>query len=465
MENNTHEDITSEDFAQLANILGSSGDVTRKPDKLDVLQGELRSLLGESSTFGAPLSVKMPNGNSIVYRQRKPIEKPDVSSDARRAVPKRSAVQKAVHDAWNGTSAKSIISSRSEAGNLVEQFPIAHELVEYVTGGGEISNVSRMVQRKPPEIHDIEDVADSIDWNLLNRGINSEHIETALSKDKKKVILFMDDRAQPRLTSIKEVLAKYGSPRIIQKADDVAEATGQPHGFYVFELEPDITLFRPKTKDDEPGEIDWSGEDAKRVEDSIDYDEEYIILEDIYERYCSTCGEDIFEKSALPTALKKNKSSESFDARVGDPKGKKKKDHPSTLGDSLVCAFCNTEATEINEHKYNGIFCARHGDRLDKYSRACYECKTESLAEANTAIVCPECSSETTMESKGCGVCGIEFAEDVANDFAAHIADSLFADEKDDNIVEHENSWDDPFAAELADTLFPDVEDSEDSFS
>ena len=91
---------------------------------------------------------------------------------------------------------------------------------------------------KPPKIHSIEDMADSIDWHLLRKGINMEHLETALSKDGNKVMLFMDDRAQPRLAQIKEVLTKFGEPKILQKADEMNEATGQPHGFYIFQLKP-----------------------------------------------------------------------------------------------------------------------------------------------------------------------------------------------------------------------------------
>ena len=58
----------------------------------------------------------------------------------------------------------------------------------------------------------------------------------------------------------------------------------------------------------------------------------------------------------------------------------------------VTCSSCGSTPTEINEHEFNGIFCARHGERLDKYSRACYECNASE--EDDTVVVCPECTSE-----------------------------------------------------------------------
>lgn len=633
MENlNTNDEITGDEFAQLAEDIGSPTPEPREPDALDLVQEELRDLLGDSSAFGAPMTVTTPGGANIVYRQRKPLERTEVSFDSRRATPKRSAVQKAVHDAWNGVgSKKKLAAGGAKSNNLLEQFPLASQLVEYVGGGGDMGNVSRMMSQQAPALHDIEDIADSIDWHLLKKGINSEHIETALSKDKQKVVLFMDDRAQPRLSIIKEILTKFGEAKVLQKADSVSEATGQPHGFYVFELTPDSGILTPKTAD--PTAQDWNNADDKQksMVDSLEDDVEEIILEEIFEPYCSTCGDQLFEETrggrwvrdqaaiaktgaklawtghklgrdigkvkikdkdgvlaagkkgakvlrshglktagkaagklglaaagtaavsygayrgakALHKKFKKNKSSESFDARVGDPKGTKRKDHKSTLGDSLtlesyaaglagkagkalrgakdepagtkkkgkwhafkrgagigaatgysvkaltgrgpglvggalgggaagvahhlikkarkdesiVCSSCSTEATQIDEHRFNGIYCARHGDRLDKYSRTCYECKNESQEEANTLVICPDCSSETTMESLGCDVCGTAFSEDTVNDYAMHLADSLFSSTEDDNLIESEQDWEDPFAAQLADSLFNDEGD------
>ena len=64
------------------------------------------------------------------------------------------------------------------------------------------------------------------------------------------------------------------------------------------------------------------------------------------------------------------------------------------------------------------------------------------------------------MESVGCSVCGTQFSDD-ANDYAGHIADSLFYDECEDGVLESENDWEDHYSMQLADSLFDDVEDDE----
>lgn len=531
MDHETHEDIiTNEEFSEIASIL-SGAPAVEESDKLDDLQAELRELLGDSSSFGAPISVNMPDGKKIVYRQRKPIEHPEVEFDARRAIPKRAEVQKAVHDSCMGKKNK----KKKLSDSIEDKFTVAHELVEYVSGGGALGNVSRMVQQQPPEIHGIEDVADSIDWYLLNKGINSEHLETGISKDQKKIILFMDDRAEPRMTAIKEVLSKFGEPRVLQRADDVSEATNQPHGFYVFEVEPDPALFTPKTRDDTASDKSWAAPDKQKLSDSIEEEDDFI-FEDEFEPFCSTCGEQLFEGSLnespfeirrrIKAAIKRKVGREGrtgyklgkglvraaeevakgtstaaqaaakhgprstgtlrrvlgggvkipHGARVtsmglgkimpdrGGPgrKGQALAYHlvrkGIKLGDSLACSNCNTDATPLDEHEFNGIFCARHGERLDKYSRACYECQHEAKEAENIVVVCPECTSETTMESLGCGICGCEF-NDGTNDFSAHVAESLFYNEADDTVLETENDWSDPFAVELANTLFAEVDE------
>lgn len=370
-------------------------------DRLERLQENVKDALGET-TFGAPTKITAPGGQTIVYRRRQYDGRPDSSAysaerqEQRKATPKRS---QAMGESWKKFAAgKKAITERSDD-SIQSKFPLAHELVEYMSGGGTAGNVARMMDLKPPTIHGIEDVADSVDWHFLNRGINVEHLETALSKDGKQVLVFMDDRAQPRLPQIKEVLSKFGEARILQRADDMSEHTGQPHGFYVFELSPDNALYQPRpNKDPNPKDLTWNPDtpqpnmvDSQEEDDTVE-----VILEEVFEPFCNTCGDQMFEadqrvafkpsaklsdrkynegqKRKASTSLwkktafaaedmndfveakKKNnpntdddyddndgedefsdhKSSEAFDAKVGDPKGKKKKDHPSTLGDSLI---------------------------------------------------------------------------------------------------------------------------------
>jgi hypothetical protein len=509
--------------------------------------------------------------------------------------------------------------------NLMEQFPFAYELVEYVQGGGTASNLTRMLQLKPPVIHGIEDIADSVDWHLLSKGINSEHIETALNKDGTNVLLFMDDRAKPQLPQIKEILNKFGEPRILQKADDIAENTGQPHGFYVFELTPDDGMYEPReVKQPEAG--DWDRDTEKRGanhNESLDISMVESLFAESLEPFCSTCGDQLFEadpRSAFKPStkmadrkfqqgqrIKKSTSAwklkdfsasqedEDYDFTETDDQGEMKakvefgkkakkldkqgrvsasgtgttynmdsleddgsdldeslrrklktlakrkigrvgrqnvkawkaaaKGDHKTLGrlmgtattlrgadkqvrrakriatmpyiaakkvhkvasevkkqagralpdmkkmtktarkvhskslktakalskklpsqrsynpfESLECQNCGTAATPLDEHEFHGYYCARHGNRLDKYSRACNECQTGS---DTCTIACPDCHSKTTMEDTSCGVCGTVFMEDEVTDYAGYMADNMFPYEEDDEIVEMDHNWDD----------------------
>jgi hypothetical protein len=519
-------------------------------DRLEKLQETIHDALKET-TFGKPINLDV-GGNTIVYRRRQYEGRPDsvtyevTREDAKKAQHKRS---KAQTESWKkfATPGKKTLLERGSEGKLrltassdeyetglKGSFPLAYELVEYVQGGGSMDNVSRMTQLKPPKIHGIEDIADSIDWHLLKKGINSEHIETALSKDGNQVLLFMDDRAKTRLPQIKEILTKFGDPRILQKAEDMNETTSQPHGFYVFELTPDTALYTPKKEMTPSADLgDWESDRQQDMQDSL-VDEEAAynaLLESTFEPFCSTCGDKLFEtdsksemaakvkfgkkakkldKKGLPKPagtgttynmdslededndfvemcgpdhkdkkkkndpekdddyedsddeMEKNKSSEAFDARVGDPKGKKKKDHKSTVGDSIDfnCESCSTKATEIDEHAFKGYYCARHGERLDKYSRACYECQEDQKTLDNLVVACPDCNSVTTLESLDCGVCGTVFVEGEVTDYAGNLSDVLAPYDTDDEVVEGEYDWEDnrSFAEELGNTLFSDVE-------
>lgn len=491
-------------------------------DRLKALQENIKDALGETS-FGNPVKLTTPEGQTIVYRRRQYEGRPDAASyevgrtDSRQAVRKRS---KAMGESWKKFSkpGKRTILERTDPSK--SQFPLAQELVEYVNGGGTVNNVSRMVQLKPPTIHEIDDVADAVDWHFLNRGINVEHLETALNKAGDKVLVFMDDRATPRLPQIKEVLNKFGEARILQRADDISEQTNQPHGFFVFELEPDQGIYQPQVSDDpNPKSADWQPDTPQpNMVDSQEDDTVDVLLEEHFEPFCSTCGTQLFEadqrlaykpsakladkrweernkvqskaKAAwkktgfapesledesnldemcgkahkkLPAALRKNMSSEAFDAKVGDPKGQKKKDHPSTIGDDLevACSACGTDATPIDEHEFQGYHCARHGDRLDKYSRACFECREEDKMLENIVVACPECQSSATLEEDECSVCGTEFDDGVA-DFAEHVAEAVAPYIVDENVTQSEYDWSDSLATELADTLFGDVQEDND---
>ncbi|MHA2063837.1 MAG: hypothetical protein ACXABY_05560 [Candidatus Thorarchaeota archaeon] len=613
-------------------------------NRLDILQDAVKDALGDKSKFGNPVSVSLPSGESIVYRRRQYEGRPDpvsyelTRSEARRAQPKRS---KAQVEAWNKLSAprrRSIVDSSADPKriklmasddsyelNLMEQFPFAYELVEYVQGGGTASNLTRMLQLKPPVIHGIEDIADSVDWHLLSKGINSEHIETALNKDGTNVLLFMDDRAKPQLPQIKEILNKFGEPRILQKADDIAENTGQPHGFYVFELTPDDGMYEPReVKQPEAG--DWDRDTEKRGanhNESLDISMVESLFAESLEPFCSTCGDQLFEadpRSAFKPStkmadrkfqqgqrIKKSTSAwklkdfsasqedEDYDFTETDDQGEMKakvefgkkakkldkqgrvstsgtgttynmdsleddgsdldeslrrklktlakrkigrvgrqnvkawkaaaKGDHKTLGrlmgtattlrgadkqvrrakriatmpyiaakkvhkvasevkkqagralpdmkkmtktarkvhskslktakalskklpsqrsynpfESLECQNCGTAATPLDEHEFHGYYCARHGNRLDKYSRACNECQTGS---DTCTIACPDCHSKTTMEDTSCGVCGTVFMEDEVTDYAGYMADNMFPYEEDDEIVEMDHNWDD----------------------
>jgi len=397
-------------------------------DRLEKLQENVHDALRET-TFGKPISLDV-GGSTIVYRRRQYEGRPDsvtyevTKEDSKKAQHKRSQAQTEAWKKFAEPGKKSLTEKKSAdrlrltastdgyESDLKENFPLAYELVEYVQGGGSMDNVSRMTQLKPPKVHGIEDIADSVDWHLLKKGINSEHIETALSKDGKQILLFMDDRAKARLPQIKEILTKFGEPRILQKAEDINETTSQPHGFYVFELTPDIALYTPR--EDAASVVkqmgDWESDEQRDMQDSfVDEDAELnTLLETTLEPFCSTCGDQLFEtdsksemaakvlfgkkakkldKKGRPKAsgtgttynmdslededfefvemcgddhdyengkngkkkkkndsekdddyedsddpMEKNKSSEAFDARVGDPKGKKKKDHKSTDG-------------------------------------------------------------------------------------------------------------------------------------
>ncbi len=506
-------------------------------ERLDNLQNTVKDLLRETKTkFGNPVNVSLPSGENIVYRRRQYEGRPDpvsyeVSrSDSRKAQHKRSQAQV---EAWNKLATprkKSLVDSSANPKrmklmasndsyelNLMEKFPLAYELVEYVQGGGASSNVSRMLQLKPPVIYNIEDIADSIDWQLLNKGINSEHIETALNKEGTNVLLFMDDRAKPQLPQIKEILNKFGEPRILQKADDIAETTGQPHGFYVFELVPDTGLYQRREGDKQSAANDWEKDVEQRgANESVDIDEVYDFLTESIEPYCSTCGEEMFETGDPRHAFKpssrlgdrkfqagqhRKKSTsawklKSFSASQDDEdndftevdetdsqsemrakvqfgkKAKKldKKGHTVASGtgttynmDSLECQNCGTAATELDEHEFKGYYCARHGNRLDKYSRACTPCQESTERAKNTIIACPDCHSKVTLEDANCGVCGTVFMEDEVTDYAGYLADRLVPYEEDDEIVEMDHNWDiddvEPCLAEtLANTLFADVE-------
>lgn len=571
-------------------------------NRLEALQENLRDALGET-TFGAPMKVTAPGGKTIVFRRRQYEGRPDAETYQVERSEKRKATQKrsqAMGESWKKfvTPGKRSITERKDD-SIQGKFPLAYELVEYVSGGGTVNNVARMMQLKPPTIHGIEDVADSVDWHFLNRGIGVEHLETALSKDGKQVLVFMDDRATPRLPQIKEVLSKFGEARILQRADEISEDGGQPHGFYVFELSPDNSIYQPQPKaDPNPKDGTWNPDTPQpnMVDDLEDDDTFEVILEEVFEPFCSTCGDQMFEgdqrqafkpsakladkkwqerqavqskaKSAwkktaftaesedsVDEAKKKNdpnkdddyddkdgknefsdyKSSEAFDAKVGDPKGKKKKDHPSTLGDSVSesakkavlgvgalsglasgsmayrqarkaglskkaaakkaakfgaaygaaatastatgvaagrklgkivhgeslefsCDSCGTDATNIDEHEFSGYYCARHGDRLDKYSRACNECQEVARFEESVTVACPECHSSCSLEESECQVCGVLFEDGVA-DFAEHVAEAVAPLAVDENITLSEHDWTDSYSAQLADTLFADVED------
>jgi len=501
---------------------------TPQDDRLNRLQSEVHNILRET-TFGNPVKVSVPGGKTLVYRRRESEGRPDPvayeenRSEARKAQHKRSQAQVEAWNKFSNPRQKSIVDNgvnpkrmRLMASNeeyeraLMEHFPLAYELVEYVQGGGNVGNVSRITQLKPPVIHGIEDIADSVDWHLLSKGINAEHIETALSKDGKNVLLFMDDRAKPRLPQIKEILNKFGAPRILQKADDMSETTNQPHGFYVFELAPDEAMYQPSEKPASPEDGDWENDEQPRdMGDSL-VDEYFELMESVYEPHCSTCGHFVFEtddpaemKAKVELGKKAKKldkkgvpkpagngttfnmesddeedveeaygkihpkmkkamgSHKSFEARVGDPSGKKKKLHPSQLGDDLDvdCPNCGTDATEVNEHEFNGYYCARHGERLDKYSKACYECQGEREVRESLHVACPDCHSETTLESADCGVCGTVFTEDEVVDFAGYLADAVLPDTLDDTFVETEQDWGNGYATELADSLFADVDE------
>src|SRR6516162_2098898 len=93
----------------------------------------------------------------------------------------------------------------------------------------------------------------------------------------------------------------------------------------------------------------------------------------------------------------------------------------------VACKHCATPGTKLDEHKFNGLFCARHGSHLDKYSRSCYECESEEPESASTKTLCPSCLSETTAEDAACPVCGVEFDEGTES-YAEHIASTEFAD-------------------------------------
>lgn len=681
--------------------------------RLEALQEAVKDTLKET-TFGKPMKVSAPGGQTLVFRRRQYEGRPDSGayetgrSEQRKAVTKRS---KAMGESWKKfvEPGKRSLTER-KPDSIKGKFPLAYELVEYVSAGGTVNNVARMMELKPPTIHGIEDIADSVDWHFLNRGITVEHLETALSKGGDKVLVFMDDRAAPRLPQVKEVLSKFGEARILQRADDMSEHTGQPHGFYVFELSPDQGIYQKSTgKDDTNKELSWNADRPQTdmvdsmqgainfLTDSVEDDELVeVVLEDLFEPFCGTCGDQLFEASEMEkfkpsevlkrrtegdrakrkagttswkkTAFapkgvydsvdgdfveesykkwagigagvtgvasgvegyytgkkkglkgkalakhvakftgggaaagaiagvnaralkgtmdtlkpvkdsleddefdfvemcgkdhdhaddkkkKKNnpntdddyddedddeefddwKSSEAFDAKVGDPKGKKKKDHKVTLGDSedsykqerkrklasrvgsgaatgaalgaffgkrgyksvaagaagfgaygglrhlantqadykdyekskskskkesldYGCGSCGAEATAIDEHEFNGHYCARHGDRLDKYTHACSECVTETHTIENTVVACPECQTTVTMEESECGVCGTAFDDGVA-DFAEHVAESVLPFELDEDVTLREHDWTDSFASQLADSLFSDVED------
>jgi len=541
-------------------------------DRLKALQETIKDVVGET-TFGDPVKITAPSGQAIIYRRRQYEGRPEAASYEVERAEERQAVRKraqAVAESFKKFSDPRRRSILERSDSPKGKYPLAYELVEYVNGGGTIGNVSNIMQLKPPTIHGIEDVADAVDWHFLNRGINVEHIETALNKAGDKVLVFMDDRAKPRLPQIKEVLHKFGEARILQRADDVSEENGQPHGFFVFELEPDQSIYQPSPEDDpNPKNADWQPDTPQpNMVDSVEDDDDYIVeamLSEHFEPFCSTCGIQLFEadqrvafkpsarladkkwkdkenvmskaKSSwkktgfsasesligetdssaemaakvllgkkakkldkngiprpagngttfnmhkahnvsvseaelaemcgrkhkkLPAALRKNMSNEQFDAKVGDPKGTKKKDHPSTLGDDLevACSKCGTDATPIDEHEFQGYFCARHGDRLDKYSRACFECRAESddgVVLENCIVACPECQSQTTLDEEECGVCGTLFDEGVA-DYAEHVAETLAPYELDDDLHEYERDWSSDYATELADTLFGEVE-------
>jgi len=483
--------------------------------RLTSLQEGILDVLGETSRFGKAVSVDIPGSKNLVYRQRKITERPEIEVErgqraaARKAKYKRSNVQSEAWAKFNNLCERrkdvspgrmKLLSSSSDyEGHLLENFPLAYELVEYVNGGGDIGNVNRVLQLKPPVIHDIEDLADSIDWHLLSKGISAEHLETALSKDRNKVVLFMDDRARPRLTQIKEVLNKFGDPRILQKADDISETTGQPHGFYVFEVKPDESLYKPKSSN-KVHDQDWEG-DARQPEitDSLEGEDEdeYVLFEDVFEPFCSTCGGDLLDEAAgglgfklMGQAKKRGQlmktrqrwsaagratargqqAKDRFKAirAAGGLKAFKAAKKPQMgklikLAASIECPDCGTSGTPLDEHEFSGIYCARHGTRLDKYSKACYECQ-EDVRNLPT-VLCPECKSETVLEATECSVCNIEFTGHIMNDYAGHLADSLFAEKDDDEIIEEEHSWEDPYSVQLADELFSDAEDEKDPFA
>jgi hypothetical protein len=253
----------------------------------------------------------------------------------------------------------------------------------------------------------------------------------------------MDDRARPRMNEIKEMMTKYGEPRILQRADELDENTGQPHGFYVFELEPDTALYQKKAVD--PSSKEWEDEPAQpSVHDSLE-DDAFGLLES-YEPFCSTCGGSLFEASPAEMAKKVVFGrAEKRMGKAGVPKGMMTGEKPSTKMKKedidVACEECSTLATPIDEHTFNGIYCARHGSRLDKYSKACYECKADE--EVEECACCPECLSETSMGSDECAICGTKFEATEIADYAVNLADSLFANEYDDAVLEMENNWDD----------------------
>ena len=539
-------------------------------DRLKTLQENIKDALGET-TFGNPVKITAPGGQTIVYRKRHYEGRPEAASyelsraESRKAVSKRS---KAMGESWKKFNSPGKRSLLERDDSPKSKYPLAYELVEYVNGGGTVNNVANIMQLKPPTIHGIEDVADAVDWHFLNRGINVEHIETALNKDGSKVLVFMDDRAKPRLPQIKEVLNKFGAARILQRADGISEETGQPHGFFVFELEPDNSIYQPSNDaDPNPKSADWQPDTPQpNMVDSLEDDNVEVILENHFEPYCSTCGIQLFEadqriafkpsqkladkkwqerqkvqakaksawkktdfaaesldetdsqaemaakvklgkkakkldkkgvphpagngttfnmhnahkvsvseadldemcgakhgKKKLPRKFIKNMSSEAFDAKVGDPKGKKKKDHPSTLGDALevACSECHTDATPIDEHEFKGYYCARHGDRLDKYSRACFECREEQRVLENMVVACPECKTTTSLEEDECGVCGTIFDEGVS-DYAEYVAETIAPYVVDEDVTQLEQDWSDSLASRLADSLFADVEEDDD---
>lgn len=386
-------------------------------DEIAKIQEGLLDILSEKRKIRhvGPPRRKRVKGRLVTYRRRRIIGKPDPrrSQSARRAARKGKVKRSQAIRSYYRRGAR---KKRSES--LAESSSFASELVEYTQGGGTLDNAVRIAQSKPPVIHGIEDVADSIDWHLLRKGISSEHLETALSKDGKKVVLFMDDRAQPRLSEVREIMAQFGTPHILQKADELDENTGQPHGFYVFELEPDEGMYTPKPEEPSTKDTTWDSSMQDSQEDDVEQKtaeeaEEPLVVLEGFEPHCSTCGSKIADTSAYME------------------------------DENVLCLVCDSQLVPLNEHAFNGIFCARHGSRLDKYSRVCYECLEEqNQAVEEPDVLCPECKSQTNESAESCAVCGTEFEDEVV-DYSAHLADSLFKDEDDDEILEMSNAWDD----------------------